>query len=74
MMNKIMILGAALGIFVICAIIVMFVARHEKARSELCMQCHPVKTTNEPQNKTNMKRAATAKSLSGLSIFVDKVQ
>jgi hypothetical protein len=67
--KKMLIIGAMLGTFILCAAIVMFAARHDKARSALCMQCHPVKTTNEPQNKVYIKRAATEKSISGLSIF-----
>ena len=47
MMKRIMIIGAVLGMFIICAIIVMFIARHDKARSALCMQCHIIKTTVE---------------------------
>lgn len=40
MKKKITLIGAVLGMFIICAIIVMFVARHDKARLALCMQCH----------------------------------
>jgi nitrate/TMAO reductase-like tetraheme cytochrome c subunit len=42
MKKGIMIIAAAFGMFIICAIIVMFMERHEKARSALCLQCHMI--------------------------------
>ena len=61
MMKRIMIIGAVLGIFILCAIIVMFIARHDKARSALCMQCHIIKTTVEPWKKINSTMGSNGK-------------
>jgi hypothetical protein len=42
MMKRIMTIGAVFGMFIICAMIVMFMERHEKARLALCLQCHMI--------------------------------
>ena len=74
MMKRIMIIGAVLGMVIICAIIVMFIARHDKARSALCMQCHIIKTTVEPWKKVNSTMGSHGKIEKLGVFFIDKVQ
>lgn len=54
MKKRILIISAVLGTFILCAAIVMFAARHNKARSALCIQCHVTKSAIEQWKKAKM--------------------
>jgi len=46
MKKKIAIIGAVLGIFIVCAFFVMFIAEQYGVRWALCVQCHKTKLEN----------------------------
>lgn len=51
MKKKLAIIGAVLGMFIVCAFFVMFIAEQYHVRSALCMQCHTTKTAADTWKK-----------------------